>query len=126
MVNGSIPYVQILLGILVGAIGMYVYAKMYKPKFLYDDDDTEKFSVTKKVTKKQKSDPVQDVEEREEVVERKYEQPPPTFIDLRSTIPIPMPNLTQMYEQEHYGRGTEDETDDEEEESEDENENERQ
>ena len=36
--DGKIPYMQILIGILIGAIGMLVYAKMMRPKILFEDN----------------------------------------------------------------------------------------
>lgn len=37
MTDGKIPYTQIAIGIILGAIGMLIYAKICKPKFLNED-----------------------------------------------------------------------------------------
>lgn len=38
--EGSIPFMQIILGAIIGAIAMLVYAKFCKPKILYDETVT--------------------------------------------------------------------------------------
>jgi hypothetical protein len=35
--DGKIPFLQILIGIIVGAIGMFIYVKFWKPKILFDN-----------------------------------------------------------------------------------------
>ena len=35
--EGKIPFVQIALGVIVGAIGMLIYARFYKPKILFPE-----------------------------------------------------------------------------------------
>jgi len=35
--DGKIPFLQIAIGILLGAVAMFLYAKFYKPKLLFQD-----------------------------------------------------------------------------------------
>jgi hypothetical protein len=129
MVNGSIPYLQIIIGIIIGAIGMFIYAKFYRPKILYDDDVFIEDVVVKKSdmrpsgTKKQQLQQQQQQQDNildDDVNVTFTQQPPPTFIDLRGTIPMPMPNLSAMYQKQEYEEQSEDDDDDDEEEEDDE------
>jgi hypothetical protein len=38
--NGKIPFIQIILGVIIGAVGMLVYAKFYKPKLLFPESQS--------------------------------------------------------------------------------------
>lgn len=35
--DGKIPFLQIIIGAILGAIGMFVYAKFWKPKILFEN-----------------------------------------------------------------------------------------
>ena len=49
--DGKMPFMQILLGIVVGALGMFVYVKFWKPKILFPVASiTEKMQVSKTPT----------------------------------------------------------------------------
>lgn len=53
--DGKIPYVQIIVGIVIGAIGMLIYAKFFKPQFILDtlNDRKSKSATTVKQQQQQ-------------------------------------------------------------------------
>lgn len=43
--DGRIPFVQIALGIIIGAVGMLIYARFYKPKILFPESTSSTSTV---------------------------------------------------------------------------------
>lgn len=44
--DGKIPFLQIIVGIIIGAISMFAYIKFGKPKFIFDDKSKPSPTVT--------------------------------------------------------------------------------
>ena len=44
--DGKIPFLQILIGIIVGAIGMFIYAKFWKPNMLFESTESNSDKIT--------------------------------------------------------------------------------
>lgn len=36
--EGNIPFLQIIIGAILGAVGMFIYAKFFRPKILYEEN----------------------------------------------------------------------------------------
>ena len=131
-VDGKIPVLQILIGIIIGAIGMFLYAKFYRPKVLYETELIEEIKAengkqVKGTVRQQKSQQQPTQVQREQVIvettdgnsgNNGHHMPGPSFVDLRQ-IPLAMPKLSAMYaEQEDYPEDEEDEDEDEDDEQE--------
>jgi len=133
-VDGKIPVLQILIGILIGAIGMFVYAKFYRPKILYETETVEELKTEngkqiKNTVKQQiQQQPTQRQQQQQQQQQRNEqiisevepaEISAPSFIDIRQVgaIPLAMPKLSTMYrEQDEYPETEDALTEDEEEE----------
>lgn len=127
--DGSIPFVPIMVGIIIGAIAMFAYAKFWKPKILFDrgysftsasriprridengDDGNNNNNNNLAVAGPQQHPQAQPVMTTIDATALSQ----PAFIDIRQMaagqIPIPMPQLQTMYDQQEY----DDEPDDDE------------
>lgn len=127
--DGKIPFVQIVIGVIIGAIAMFLYAKFWKPKMLFDDSSnslspTRESKLIKDVKNELKEDPRRrkvsgQQQPMVETIETTVITPSqPSFVDLRNLnsggqIPMPMPKLPTMYEQDEYSNdeGEEDDLD---------------
>lgn len=138
--DGKIPFLQILIGIIVGAIGMFVYAKFWKPKMLFENENLE---IPQPQIAATAAAPVAQQPQRQSTAQQapKQQQHPQTgnvklngvnggnmrmpimpdgeaqaYIEIQQ-IPMPsMPPLATVYETEEYSQDPDDEEIDEDEE----------
>jgi hypothetical protein len=125
--DGKIPFLQILVGVIIGAIGMFVYAKFWKPKLLFDHKlplsspsqepfrETQQF-VVRSPTHNRGNEEASTVVPADVVEPNgQYEDPnsQPAYIEIQQVSMPSMPNLTPIYEAQEEFSQSEEETDEE-------------
>ena len=112
--DGKIPYLQIAIGIIIGIIGMFAYAKFYKPKILFEDS-----LLAAPVTNGKRR--VDQQQQQQQSIHQQINEPQveavetttistPSFIDI-SQMGQPMPKLQTIFEQDEYSNTDMDEND---------------
>ena len=105
--DGKIPFLQIIIGVIVGAIGMFLYAKFCKPPWLFTPAPSASAAlqdVKDAANKVIKNDQPVTQQQEPQVLPRTRVEPQtvgPSFIDLRA-MAIPMPKLPTVYENDEY------------------------
>jgi hypothetical protein len=125
--DGKIPFLQIAIGIMIGALAMFIYAKFYKPKILFQDTYPSLRSPTKIPpqidTNAQEQSHAHAHLQVQSAPKQSVGRVPghPTFLDMNDISPseqVKMPKLPQIYKQDEYSNEEEEKEDDDDEEQE--------